>query len=146
MALAHELSASLETDGQAYGKLIEGERELERNQARRALQFFEEAKKLADTWMGRFDLARAYVALGAFAEAETELEACLKRRGEVTALFLDESPTYHLFPPVYYYLGRAQEGMKSPAATESYKTFLALRRNTGPDPLVVDAQRRLGAH
>ena|SRR5438874_4864699 len=34
----------------------------------------------------------------AFAEAESELEACLKRRGEATALFLDESPSYHLFP------------------------------------------------
>ena len=146
LALAKELSASLETDGQAYAKLIGGERELERNQARSALQFFEDAKKLADTWMGRFDLARAYIALGAFAEAETELEACLKRRGEATALFLDESPTYHLFPPVYYYLGRAQEGMKSPAATESYKTFLALKQNAGADPLVVDARRRLRPH
>jgi hypothetical protein len=80
---------------------------------------------------------------GAFAEADSEFEVCLKRRGEATALFLDESPTYHLFPPVYYYLGRAQEGLKSPAAAESYKTFLALRNNAENDPLVADARRRL---
>src|SRR5437899_6623441 len=43
----------------------------------------------------------------------SELEACLKRRGEATAAFLDEQPTYRLFPPLYYYIGRAQEGLKS---------------------------------
>jgi hypothetical protein len=67
----------------------------------------------------------------------------LKRRGEATALFLDESPTYHLFPPVYYYLGRAQEGLKSPAAADSYKTFLAMKEKAEHDPLVADARRHL---
>src|SRR5437899_11770402 len=72
----------------------------------------------------------------------SELEACLKRRGEATAAFLDEQPTYRLFPPLYYYIGRAQEGLKSPAANESYKTFLVLRQNADRDPLVTDARRR----
>jgi len=143
LALAKELKASLETDSQAYAKLIEGERELARNQARSALQFFEDAKKLADTWMGHFDLARAYIELNHFAEAQVELEACLKRRGEATALFLDESPTYYLLPSVYYYLGRAQEGLNSTAAAESYKTFLSLKSGADKDPLVVDARRRV---
>src|SRR5207245_1800243 len=75
-------------------------------------------------------------------EDDSELEACLKRRGESTAAFLDEQPTYRLFPPLYYYIGRAQEGLKSPAANESYKTFLALRQNADRDPLVTDARRR----
>lgn len=94
--------------------------------------------------MGRFDAGRAYVEAGAFAEAESELEICQKRRGEVTALFLDESPTYYLFPPVHYYLGRAQEGLKSPAASESYQTFIAIK-NGGQDPLLADATKRLAA-
>ena len=145
-ALANELSGSLETDGQAYAKLVEGERELQRNQARQALQFFQDAKKIADTWMGRFDLARAYIGLNAFSEAYSELENGLNRRGEATALFLDESPTYYLFPPVYYYLGRAQEGLKSPAAAESYKTFLGFKAAGDKDTLVVDARRRLASH
>jgi len=143
LALADELRRSLETDGQAYAKLIEGERELQRNEPRSALQFFEEAKKRSDTWMGRLDTARAYIEMKAFAEAYSELETCLKRRGEATALFLDESPTFFLFPPVYYYLGRAQEGMKSPAAAESYKTFLNLVANADKNPLVTDARTRL---
>jgi hypothetical protein len=70
-------------------------------------------------------------------------EVCLKRRREATALFLDEVPTFHLFPPVYYYLGRAQDGLKSPAATDSFKTFLAMKQKGGGDPLVADARQRL---
>jgi hypothetical protein len=93
--------------------------------------------------MARFDSARAYIEAGAFAQAYSELEVCLKRRGEATALFLDESPTYHLFPPVYYYLGRAQEGLKSPSAADSYKTFLAMKAKDGQDPMVADARRRV---
>jgi len=143
LVLANGLKASLETDGQAYAKLIEGEAELAHHQPRNALQFFEDAKKVADTWTGRLDLARAYIELHRFAEADAELETCLKRRGEATALFLDESPTYYLFPPVYYYRGRAQEGVKSPTAAESYRTFLKLKGKADRDPLVVDAQRKV---
>ena len=143
LAVANELGQSIQTDPQAYAKLIQGELELERGRPRDALRLFDEAKKLADTWMGRFDLGRAYVALEAFAEAGSELETCLKRRGEATALFLDEVPTYHVFPAVYYYLGRAQEGLKSPAAAESYKTFLGLKQNANRDPLAADARRRI---
>jgi hypothetical protein len=32
----------------------------------------------------------------------------MKRRGEATAVFLDEVPSYRYLPPVYYYLGRAR--------------------------------------
>jgi tetratricopeptide (TPR) repeat protein/predicted Ser/Thr protein kinase len=143
--LARRLAAQLEPDPQAYAKLIEGEVGLKHHKSQEALKLFLESRKLADTWMGRFDAGRAYVEAGAFAEAGSELEVCLKRRGEATALFLDESPTYHLFPPVYYYLGRAQEGLKSPAASESYKTFLAMKEKGDKEALVADARRRLGS-
>jgi tetratricopeptide (TPR) repeat protein len=142
LAIANDLGQSIQTDPQAYAKLIQGELELGRGRPRDALRLFDEAEKLADTWMGRFDLGRAYVALEAFAQAGSELETCIKRRGEATALFLDEVPTYHLFPPVYYYLGRAQEGLKSPAALGSYKAFLAMKRSADRDPLVIDARQR----
>ena len=66
----------------------------------------------------------------------------MKRRGEATALFLDESPTYFVFPQIYYYLGRAQEGLQSPAAADSYKAFLNFKANATDDPLVADARRR----
>lgn len=144
LALAQELSGRLDADPQAYGKLIEGEVQLKHGKAREALKSFLDSGKLADTWMGHFDAGRAYVELGAFAEADSQLEICQKRRGEAAALFLDESPTYYLFPPVYYYLGRAQEGLKSSAASDSYKAFIATKSG-GHDPLLADATKRLAA-
>ena len=65
LALADELAARLEPDAQAYARLIRGEAKLHRGKAREAIADFEEAKKLADTWLGRYDLGRAYVELGA---------------------------------------------------------------------------------
>jgi eukaryotic-like serine/threonine-protein kinase len=144
LAIAHDLGGSLDADPQAYGKLIEGEIQLRHSKPQEALRSFLEARKIADTWMGHFDAGRAYVEAGAFTEADSELEACQKRRGETTALFLDESPTYYVFPPVYYYLGRAQEGLKSSAAAESYKAFIDTK-NGGQDPLLADATKRLAA-
>jgi len=143
LAIAQDLGKELETDPQAYAKVIEGEVELKRGKAREAIKLFEEARKLADTWMGRFDAGRAYLELGSFAEAYDEFETCLKRQGEATAAFLDETPTYRLVPPVYYYLGRAQEGLNSPAAADSFKTFLSIREKGTEDQMMADARRRL---
>jgi tetratricopeptide (TPR) repeat protein len=143
LPLAEQLRNSIETDSQAYAKIVEGQVAFEQGQMQDALRFFDDAKKIADTWWGRYTMARAYIAIGAYPEADSELEVCLTRRGEATALFLDEIPTYHLLPPVYYYLGRAQEGLKSPAAADSFRTFLSMKEKTDKDPIVLDAQRRI---
>lgn len=145
LALASQLGARLEPEPQAYAKLIEGEVRLKQGNAREAAKLFREAHNLVDTWLGRFDLGRAYLEAGAFTEADSEFEACLKRRGEAAAVFLDDVPSYRYLPPVYYYLGRAQEGLKSPAATDSYKTFLAIKEKADRDPLVGDARRHIAA-
>jgi len=145
-AIASQLSGRLDADSQAYGKLLEGEMFLKRGDAKRAIALFLEAQKLSDTWMGRMDLGRAYIEAGAFTEADSELENCLKRRGEASAIYLDDVPTFRRLPPVYYYLGRAQEGLKSPAAAESFKTFLAIKGKGDEAGLVKDAERRVASH
>jgi hypothetical protein len=91
----------------------------------------------------RYDLGRAYLAAGAFAEADAELDACSKRRGEALAVYLDEVPTARLLPAVSYYLGRTREGLKSPGAAEAYRAFLAAKK-AAEEPLVADARRRAG--
>lgn len=144
LAVAHDLGSRLDADPQAYDLLLEGEIQLKHNKPQDALKLFLDSRKIADTWMDHFDAGRTYIDLGAFAEADSELEACQKRRGEATALFLDESPTYYVFPPVYYYLGRAQQGLKSSAAADSYKTFIDIK-NGGQDPLLADAAKRMAA-
>jgi tetratricopeptide (TPR) repeat protein len=146
MIIARQLEASLEPDSRAYGKLIEAEGQLRRGNGLEAIRFAQISQGISDTWLGRFTLGRAYLEKKAFVEAGSEFETCLRRRGEATAAFLDEAPTYHLIPPVYYYLGRAQEGLNSPAASESYKTFLTAKGKGGQDPLVADARRRLGGN
>jgi tetratricopeptide (TPR) repeat protein len=145
-AIISQLSGRLDPDSQAYGKLLEGELFLKRGDARRAIALFQEAEKLSDTWIGRLDLGRAYVEAGAFTEADSELEKCLKRRGEASAIYLDDVPTFRSLPPVYYYLGRAQEGLKSPAAVESFKTFLSIKEKGDEAGLVKDAEKRVAAH
>ena len=146
LALAHQLETLLGPDPQAYAKLIQSEIQIKHAKGREALPGLQDAQKLADSWMVHFDLARAYLDAGAFAEADSELELCVKRRGEATSLFLDEVPTYHVFPDVHYYVGRAQEGLKSAGAPEAYKTFLAIKEKGSQDPLIADARRRLANH
>jgi len=144
--IVSQLSGRLDPDSQAYGKLLEGEMTLKHGDARHAIRLFLEAQKLSDTWIGRLDLGRAYIEAGAFTEADSELENCFKRRGEASAIYLDDVPTFRRLPPVYYYLGRAQEGLKSPAATESFKTFLAMKEKGDEAGLVKDAERRVASH
>jgi tetratricopeptide (TPR) repeat protein len=143
LALAEELGARLEPDARAYAGVLRAEAKLRGGKAQEAVLELTEAKKIADTWLGRYDLGRAYLKLSAFTEADTELDACMKRRGEATALFLDDVPTWRYFPPALYEIGRAREGLKSPAAADSFKAFLAIKGDAGGDPLVADARRRL---
>jgi tetratricopeptide (TPR) repeat protein len=148
-AKAHELIQRLQSNPQAesraYAKLIDGEIDLAAGRVRQAIDKFREAQQLADTWLGRFALGRAYLAVGgAFAEASSEFDVCIKRRGEATAVFFDDIPSYAILPQVYYYLGRAAEGLKSSGAAEWYRTFLTIKKNAHTDPLVIDARRRLG--
>jgi predicted Zn-dependent protease len=144
IAVASELQERLEPDPQMYAALLQGEGLMKRRSFREAIARFNEARKLADSWLVRFDLARAYVEAGSFTEADTELDACLKRRGEAAAVYLDEVPTFRDFPPVYYYLGRAREGLKSSGAADAFKSFLALQTGEG-GPLAADARKRLSA-
>jgi tetratricopeptide (TPR) repeat protein/predicted Ser/Thr protein kinase len=141
--LATGLSSELQLEPQAYGKLIEGEIALKNGDSHGGVKLFTEANNILDTWIGRFDLGRAYLDAGAFTEADSEFDRCLKRRGEAVALFLDEVPTYGYFPPVYYYQGRVREGLKSSTFTESYQKYLSIRGQAGEDPLVADVRRRI---
>ena len=145
LSLASQLSNSIESDPQLYGKLLEGEARLKRGETKDAIRLFQAAQTLSDTWLGHFDLGRGYLEAGLFTEADSEFETCIKRNGEASAVFLDDLPTFRLLPPLYYYLGRAQEGLKSPAARDSYRKFVSLQEQ-GTGPLLADARRRLASN
>ena len=142
--IASDMSSSIDPDPQLYGKLLQGEIALNRKDPKRAISLLNEAQKASDSWLGHFLLARAYLDAGAFPEADGEIEACIKRKGEASALYLDEAPTFRVFPPAYYYLARIQEGLKSPAAAQSYRTFISIQEK-GTGPLLADARKRLSS-
>ena len=141
--LAGSLASELHGEPHAYAKLILGEAALKDRNPNQAIQLFDEAKDLLDTWIGRFDLGRAYLDANAFGEADSEFDHCIKRRGEVLELFMDDMPTYSYLPLVYYYQGLDREGLKSKGFADSYQTYLSIRGQSTEDPLVADIHRRL---
>jgi len=141
--VAEELNAKPNPELQAYARIIEGEVAQKEGNIPGAVNLYYKSTALLDTWIGHLALGCAHLEAKEYIEAHSEFDMCLKRRGEATSIFLDDFPSYRYFAPVYYYLGRAQEGLKSPAAKESYQKFLKIKERADPgDPLVEDAQKR----
>ena len=145
---AGDLENMLQRHTTAYARLITGEIASEHGRVGEAIDAFRDAQKRQDSWFSRFLLGKAYVEAGHFAEAIAELELSVKRRGETTDVFFYDMPTLRYLPPVYYWLGRAQEGLGVTAeARKSYEQFLALRADANPpDQLAVDAKQRISSH
>lgn len=142
---AHRRRSHCEAAGRTFreGRI---EVDLRRDDASAAVERLLEAKKLADSWLVRAGLGRAYLAAGAYADAQTEFDVCLKRNGEATAVLLDDIATYRVMPPIRYDMGRAREALKSPAGAESYKTFLSIPGVSPPIlNMSVDGSSRIDA-
>jgi len=141
--LADGLASEIQPETQAYAKIIRGDLALQRGDKNEAINMFTAANQLVDTWIGRFELGRAYLEAGMFVEADSEFDRCIKRRGEALEIFQDSIPTFAYFPPIYYYQGRVREGLKSPGFTESYRTYLGIRGKAKEDLLLADISRRI---
>jgi tetratricopeptide (TPR) repeat protein len=146
LEVAKAMGARFEPEPRSYAKLLEGEALVKQGKTTAAIDLFQEAQKLADTWIGRLILGRAYLAAEAFTEASSQFSSCEKRKGEAASVFLDGVPTLRYYPEVYYFRARAEEGLKIRAAGESYKTFLAIKAKAATaDPMVSDALKRAKA-
>ena len=137
-ALAVRLGARIEDIERAHAKVLEGEIALASGHPSDAIRDFLAAQHQYDVWIAAFDLGRAYLAAEAFPEAHEALSACWQRRGEL-------GDRMSLLPLALYYLGRSQEGLKSPTAVESYRAYVKTRGSADADPLLDDARRRLAA-
>ena len=91
---------------------------------RQAVKTLMDANGALDTWLSHFDLGRAYLSLGAWAEADSEFERCINRRGEALSFLVDDEPTYSYFPIVHYYQGVVREGLQSARFSDSYREYL----------------------
>lgn len=142
-AIADELAAGLQPQNRAYGAMIQGIIASLDGRHAEALDALTAATQLSDFWLIRFKLGKAYLRADAFAEALDEFSRCDKRRGEASAVFLDDLPTWRYVADLPYWRARAQQeiGM-SHAARESYRVYLALRAE---GPLARDARERMAS-
>jgi tetratricopeptide (TPR) repeat protein len=139
--IAAALAAELPLEAQAYGKILEAQLVLKSGDARQAIKLLTDANNVLDTWLGHFDLGRAYLAAGALPQADSEFDRCTKRRGEALSLF-DEDATYAYFPAVYYYQGLVRERLNTTAFADSYREYLKIRGSAAEDPLLDEIRRR----
>ena len=141
-SIAGVLAKKLSANSRAYAKLLDAEMALSGKRYTEAIDALRAARALADLWLVRYTLGQAYFQRGNFAEALSEFELCRKRRGEATAIFLDDLPTFRYYAPVPYWLARSQEAIGMNARPR-YEEFLKIRSNATKDPLVQDARQRL---
>jgi tetratricopeptide (TPR) repeat protein len=138
------LEKQIRKRGRAMAAVIRAEAALAARRPVEAIDQLIAARSLADLWLVRMMLGRAYVEHGRYAEAIAELEACEKRIGEAADIFLDDWPTFRHTVPVKYWLARAQQGLgQAEAAKRNYEAYLQLRGDVTGDPLAADARKRI---
>lgn len=140
--VAEGLSGRLQSRSRAYGQMVQGMLAREAGNYVEAVDALRGAIDLADLWLIRFELGKAYLEAGFYAEALGEFNACLDRRGEATAVFLDDLPSVRYLAELPYWIARAQSGLGMQSSSiQGYQDFLALRPEGGP--LADDARQRM---
>ncbi len=142
-AIAEDLEKRLGVDARMYALVLDGAIASRKKNHVEAVAKVKAATQLVDAWPARYALGRVYLEAGAYPQAQQELEAAVARRGEATDVFLQIVPTYRYFGQAQYYLGRAQEALKSPVAMETFRSFLSAKRGI-EDPMIADAKKRAG--
>jgi tetratricopeptide (TPR) repeat protein/tRNA A-37 threonylcarbamoyl transferase component Bud32 len=142
--IALTLDNMLQTHTTAYARLIDAELLSRKGRKALAVETFRDSIKRRDTWFARYLLGKLYAETEHFPEAMAELDLCASRRGEVTDVFVYDTPSLRYLPRAYYWLARSQQAMGVANAPASYEKFLALRGNADPpDPLAEDARGRI---
>ena len=142
--LAAELEKSLVPETQALGMALGGEVQLIEGDVRGSVATLQASLKGADTWMTRYLLGRAYLLAGEYTDADREFDTCDRRKGEATAVYIDDVPTWRLVAPLYYYTGITRAELKRSTAADSLRTFVELKKGGDEkSSLVADAEKRL---
>jgi tetratricopeptide (TPR) repeat protein len=140
--IAESLAGNLQPQNRAYAALIEGMIDLRAGNNVAAIDAISSGIALADLWLLRFYRGLAYLEAGFGAEALDEFTACNERRGEASAIFLDDLPTYRYMATLQYWIGRAQLEVGMLHDARQNLTAFAARRPEG-DALAEDARKRL---
>ena len=142
--IAMRLDDKLQSQTTALAGLLRGERALHEGFLPAAIRELRQAWQEYDFWFGHFLMGRAYFEAGHHPEAIDEFDLCIRRKGEISDVFLVDSATLRHFPPALYWLGRSQEAMGSrESALELYRQYLELRKDADTaDELTEDAAAR----
>ncbi len=92
--IANSLEGNLNAQQRAYAKMINAVIATKNGDNIAAVEGLQEALNLADLWLVRFYLGKAYASAGYYTEAFSEFTACKERLGEAYSLFLDDTPTF----------------------------------------------------
>jgi tetratricopeptide (TPR) repeat protein/tRNA A-37 threonylcarbamoyl transferase component Bud32 len=143
--IAVQLEDKLQSQTAALAGLLRGERALVEGFLPAAIRELRQAWQEYDFWFAHYLMGRAYFEAGHFPEAIDEFDLCIRRKGEISDVFLVDSATLRHFPPALYWLGRTQEAMGSrESAMELYSEYLELRKDAETaDPLAEDAAVRI---
>lgn len=130
--IAGSLVAELSPQRRGYGLMLQAMQDQAAGRNVEAVDKLRSALNLADQWLVRFQLGKAYLDAGDAAAALAEFEAAYARRGEAVALFLDDVPTFRYLATLPYWTAQAELklGMRE-AAERNLNAFLALRPNGG---------------
>ena len=125
--LTAELNNPLQKQNRAYAKIIHARIAALSKQPAAALDTLHEATKLADLWLARYQLGLTYAQAGAWSEALSEFAMCERRRGEATALFLDDVPTIRYLAALPYGWAAPRRASvstawRAPAFTDSFQS------------------------
>jgi tetratricopeptide (TPR) repeat protein len=142
LAFSRTWSTSTSPDRRMYARLVDGDVANAAGKLGEAERDYEDAARLADTWIVHERLGEVRLARSDWTEALAELTACWTRRGEGV---LFEMPSLHFLPEVLFGLARAKEGLGDADASLAYQALLATEPHAQGDPLATEARARLGA-
>ncbi len=132
MVIAERLSGQIQPQRRAYGAMLYALQDLAADRTVDAIDKLTAALDRADLWFIRMQLGKAFLETGYGAEAMAEFEAARSRRGEASAVFLDDVPTFRYLAELPYWSARAKLAIgMDDAAQEDLEKFLALRPQGG---------------
>ena len=143
--IAVQLEDKLQSQTTALAGLLRGERALHEGFLPAAIRELRQAWQEYDFWFAHFLMGRAYYEAGHYPEAIDELDLSVRRKGEISDVFLVDSATLRHYPQALYWLARTQETMGNrDSANELYRQYLELRKDADtPDPLADESQTRI---
>ena len=142
--LVAALAAELQAEPQAYAKILEGEIALKDGDARQAIKLLTEANALLDTWIGHFDLGRAYLDAGAFPAGRLGVRPLHQAPRRGAGAVPGRGADVRLLPAGLLLPGPRPRGTEDAGFADSYRTYLdhprpiegrpAARRKSGAAP------------